>query len=58
MIRLYGHIRRQIVYASICVYVARMTYMYVCKLYVYASMCKYVHVFNYVFASVCWRAPH
>ena len=48
------------VYASICMYVARMTYVYVCELYVYASMSKYVHVCNvcnYVFASMCWGAP-
>ena len=36
-------------------YIAHMTYVYVCELYVYASMCKYVHVCNYFFKahSIC-----
>ena len=32
-------------------YVARMTYVYVCELYVYASMSKDVHVCNNFFKS-------
>ena len=32
------------VYASICMYAARMTYMYVCELYLYTRHCKYVQV--------------